>query len=104
MKLTCIRHLTGIITLLWGVIAFGSLSSCDSAIYDDEGDCSVHYRVTFTYDMNMKWANAFPHEVKSVTLYIYDRNGQLVMSKTDNSAALASPDYFMDVEDRKSVV
>jgi len=61
MKLTCIRHLTGIITLLWGVIAFGSLSSCDSAIYDDEGDCSVHYRVTFTYDMNMKWANAFPH-------------------------------------------
>lgn len=98
MKLTCIRHLTGIITLLWGVIAFGSLSSCDSAIYDDEGDCSVHYRVTFTYDMNMKWANAFPHEVKSVTLYIYDRNGQLVMSKTDNSAALASPDYYMDVE------
>ncbi len=98
MKLTCIRHLTGIITLLWGVIALGSLSSCDSAIYDDEGDCSVHYRVTFTYDMNMKWANAFPHEVKSVTLYIYDRNGQLVMSKTDNSTALASPDYFMDVE------
>ena len=98
MKLTCIRHLTGIITLLWGVIALGSLSSCDSAIYDDEGDCSVHYRVTFTYDMNMKWANAFPHEVKSVTLYIYDRNGQLVMSKTDNSAALASPDYYMDVE------
>lgn len=98
MKLTCIRHLTGIITLLWGVIALGSLSSCDSAIYDDEGDCSVHYRVTFTYDMNMKWANAFPHEVKSVTLYIYDRNGGLVMSKTDNSAALASPDYYMDVE------
>ncbi len=90
------RRLSGILTML---LALGAaLTSCDSAIYDDQGDCTVHYRVTFTYDMNMKFANAFPHEVKSVTLYVYDSQGALVTSKTDSGSALASPDYFMDIE------
>ena len=44
------------------------LYACDSLIYDDEGDCSVNYRVKFRYDYNMKFADAFAHEVNVVTL------------------------------------
>lgn len=98
MKLTCMRRLFNMMALLMSIGAAGVLSSCDGAIYDDEGDCSVHYRVTFTYDMNMKFANAFAHEVKSLTLYVYDRNGNLVMSKTDSGPQLESPDYSMEVD------
>ncbi len=98
MKLTCMRRLICIMTALMALGSVSLLSSCDSAIYDDEGDCTVHYRVTFTYDMNMKFANAFPNEVKSVTLYVYDSAGGLVTSKTESGARLASPDYCMDVE------
>lgn len=99
MKLTCMRRLSGIMTaLLPALCAVGLLSSCDSAIYDDEGDCTVHYRVAFTYDMNMKFADAFPNEVKSVTLYVYDPQGRLVTSKTESGARLASPDYYMDID------
>ena len=43
------------------------LYACDSLIYDDEGDCSVNYRVKFRYDYNMKFADAFAHEVDVVT-------------------------------------
>lgn len=44
--------------LLASIVFCCALSSCDSIIYDDEGDCSVTYRVAFRYDRNMKWADA----------------------------------------------
>ena len=46
------------------------LYACDGLIYDGEGDCSVSYRVKFRYDYNMKFADAFAHEVDVVTLYL----------------------------------
>lgn len=98
MKLTCMRRLLGTVTAALALGAVGALPSCDSAIYDDEGDCSVHYRVSFSYDMNMKFVEAFPKEVKSVTLYVYDPQGRLVTSKTESGESLASHDYFMEVD------
>lgn len=52
------------------VLALGTTVSCDGLIYDGEGDCAVTYRVKFRYDMNMKFADAFSHEVSRVTLYV----------------------------------
>lgn len=75
-----------------------SLQSCDGVIYDDEGDCSVRYRMKFVYDKNMKWADAFASEVKSVRLYAFDRNGRLVWQKTESGAALAADGYAMDLD------
>ncbi len=81
------------------VIAVGSLlSSCDSMIFDDQGDCSVHYRVPFNYSMNILNVDAFSSQVNSVTLYVYDKDGRLVLTKTESGAALAAPGYAMDVE------
>jgi len=79
-------------------LAAATLSSCDSAIYDYEGDCEPHYRVNFVYDYNMKFADAFPHEVKSVTLRLLDAEGKVVWQRTDSGEALSQPGYAMDVD------
>ena len=77
-------------------------SSCDSAIYDYEGDCSVNYQVKFRYDMNMKFADAFPNAVKSVKLFVFDQSGTLVAMEEETDASklskldeLGNPGYFM---------
>lgn len=74
------------------------LCACDKVIYDYEGDCSVNYRVKFRYDYNMKFADAFAHEVKSVTLYVLDSNNRIVWQQTEQGEALASENYAMTVD------
>lgn len=74
------------------------LTACDSVIFDEEGDCSVTYRVKFRYDYNMKFADAFAHEVKYVTLYVIDENGHVVWQHTESGKALATENYFMTVD------
>ncbi len=75
-----------------------SLGSCDSWIYDDQGDCAVRYSVSFTFKQNMLSADAFASQVKSVTLYVVDKDGKIVASKTDKSDAIANPGYSMSVD------
>lgn len=53
-------------------------TACDSWLYEDEGDCTVTYRLRFRYDMNLKWADAFANEVSSVHLYAFSPSGVLV--------------------------
>jgi hypothetical protein len=68
----------------WGITVLAIIASaflfvsCDGMIYNDEGDCSVRYRLKFRYDMNLKFADAFAHEVKSVRLYAFTPDGELV--------------------------
>ncbi len=75
-----------------------TLSSCDGVIYDGEGDCSVNYKVGFRYDWNMKYADAFAHEVSEVTLYLLDASGNVAWKKTESGDALAEEGYAMDVD------
>ena len=74
-----------------------TLSSCDGIIYDDEGDCDVIYRLRFRYDMNMKFADAFSNEVKSICLYAFDTNGTLVWQTIDAGEHLAAEDYCIEL-------
>lgn len=84
---------------LLAVIACTSmLYACDGLIYDDEGDCSVNYRVKFRYDYNMKFADAFAHEVNVVTLYLLDANGRVVWQRTEQGEVLAADGYAMTVD------
>ncbi len=85
-------------TLLAAVTCCMVLCSCDNAIYDGEGDCSVHYKVKFRDNYNMSYADAFAHEVNSITLYLIDESGDVVWQKTDAGSALAEDDYMMDVD------
>jgi len=75
-----------------------AMTSCNDVIYDDEGDCAVTYRVAFRYDRNMKWADAFANEVKSVHLYAFDKTGTLVWQKSDRGEALKAEDYAMNLD------
>lgn len=84
-----IRQLIIVLTALF------LFTSCDSLVYDDEGDCAVTYRLKFRYDKNLKFANAFANEVKSVNLYAFDAEGKLVWLSSERGAALASDDYAM---------
>lgn len=74
-----------------------AFSSCDT-IFEDQGDCSVRYRVPFTYTQNILDSDAFAKQVTSVTLYVFDSDGRLAFTKTESGEALASPGYAMNVE------
>ena len=75
-----------------------ALHSCERVIFDNEGDCSVNYQVKFRYDYNMKYADAFAHEVNTVTLYLIDDNGNVVWQRTEQGEALAQEGYAMNVD------
>lgn len=75
-----------------------TFSSCDSWINDEEGDCSVHYHIPFTYTQNILNTDAFSSQVTSVTLYAFNSANQLVLTKTESGDALATPGYTMDVD------
>lgn len=51
--------------------------------HDDQEGCEAHLRLQFVYDMNMKFADAFAHEVKTVRLHAFNQNGKLVYTKTE---------------------
>ena len=75
-----------------------ALTSCDGMIYDDEGDCAPYYKVKFRYDMNMKFADAFPNEVNSVTLYAVDAaTGRVVWQNHESGERLKADGYEMDL-------
>lgn len=74
-----------------------SLSSCNT-IDDDYSECVITYEVRFRYDYNMKWADAFAHEVHAVALYAFDDEGRLVHTVTDTGEHLAEAGYTMKVD------
>ena len=73
-------------------------TSCDSILGEEDADCSLEYRVKFKYDYNMKYADAFSHEVKSVTLFAFDDNGKFIYQRTEQGDMLAADGYSMPVE------
>ena len=77
------------------VLPFIAFVSCDSVIYDYEGDCSVSYRLKFRYDKNLKWADAFANEVSSVHLYAFDPSGVLVWQREDRVDPATADNYSM---------
>lgn len=74
-----------------------SMTSC-SILDEEDVDCSVEYRVKFKYDQNMKFADAFANEVKSVTLYAFDEDGKFVYQRTEQGDMLGEDGYSMPVE------
>ncbi len=86
------------LSVLLAVLPLVAFVSCDDFVYDYEGDCSVTYRLKFRYEKNLKWADAFANEVKSVNLYAFDTAGVLVWQKVDKGSAIQSKDYSMTLD------
>ena len=85
-------------SLFAALLLGSSLVSCDAILEEKEVDCSINYSVKFKYDYNMKYADAFANEVKSVTLYAFDNDGKLVYQKTEEGDVLKQEGYAMDVD------
>lgn len=73
-------------------------TSCNGVIYDEENDCSVYYWLKFRYDLNLKWADAFVHEVSSVHLYAFDKSGILVWQQEEQVDPSTTENYSMLLE------
>lgn len=93
------RLLISCLRLAMLLVVGGAVASCDSLIYDGEGECIVKYTVSFKYDMNMEYADAFAHYVESVTLCAFDASGTLAYTKTESGETLTANNQTMDVSD-----
>ena len=80
------------------VAAIMSLTACDSMINEPEGECVVTYNLRFVYNMNLKWADAFPSEVHSVHLYAFNSNGVFVKDYVVNGDVVDQEDYTMQLD------
>jgi hypothetical protein len=78
-------------------VAMLATSCISSTIFDQQGDCSVHFKIKFRYDMNMEYADAFHSHVRSVTLYAFGEDGKLAYQKTESGDALGVEGWMMDV-------
>lgn len=74
-------------------------SACDSLIYSDEGDCDPVHRIRFKYDWNLKFADAFPSEVPSVTVYLFDQSGNVVLNRSEHVTADRAGDFYIELRD-----
>lgn len=84
--------------MLLGVLACTTITSCDSILDFEEGDCTVEYRVRFKYDYNMKYADAFANEVNTVTVYAFDDDGNFVYQHTEEGDPLKVDNYSMKID------
>jgi len=78
------------------LLASSTFASCN-ILDEEEADCAVY--VSFKYDYNMKFADAFAHSVKSVTLYAFGQDGKLAFQKTEEGSILAQEDYAMRLDE-----
>lgn len=77
-------------------ILAGAITSCDSILNYNE-DCDIEYCVKFKYDYNMEEKDVFAEQVRSVTLYAFDENNNLVYLNTDQGEQLGDIDYAMNI-------
>lgn len=80
--------------LLALVLSIVSFWGCDT-IYDDLSDCHMYIR--FKYDYNMDKTDKFADQCDKVEVFLFDAEGVLVRTITDNSAALKNPGYRIEV-------
>lgn len=68
-------------------------------LMDGEGDCQTIYQVKLQYTRNILEADAFAAQVKSVSLFLFDRQGRCVAVQKESGDALAEDDYLMVLDD-----
>lgn len=75
------------------------ISCTRSHIFEYEGDCDVYYDIRFKYDYNIKYADAFANEVRSLALYIFDEDDILIEKiVTTDKEELSKEDFHIRLE------
>ncbi len=62
------------------------LTGCDDFIWEEHDCVSSYNMVGFRYDYNMKYADAFDHEVDRVTLLVFNKQSGLLVKRIEASA------------------
>ncbi len=75
-----------------------TLSSCDSLVFDGEGDCTPRYSLRFKFTTNVLNADAFGSQVTDVRVAVYDKEGKLLFTKADLRTPTEENDYRMPVD------
>lgn len=81
------------------ICAVAPLSGCDSAIYSGEEDCDPVHVIRFVYHRNMKFADAFPKEVPSVDLFVFNESGRLVRTVSRHIGAGEGDSFAIELRD-----
>lgn len=72
------------------------LTAC-TMVTDDLPPCPAKLSVRFVYDYNLKFADAFPHEVKSVSVWAFHHDGgTLAWSGAASGEALTEEGFTME--------
>ncbi len=81
--------------LLMALACGAAFTACSNILDNGYDDCFFEYRVKFKYDYNMKYADAFPKEVRSVDLYVFDKGGHFIAQQSERGDILAANGYTM---------
>lgn len=89
------KIITVSLSLYMGILLALLAVSCDDAIYDKLDPCGLD--IQFVYDYNLKYADAFPKEVKKVDLFIFDEQGKYIETITVENDAFPK-DYKLHLD------
>lgn len=78
------------------ILSMLALTSC---VKDDTDDCGLNIR--FRYIYNVKNADAFQHEVKSIQLFVFDEDGKYIRSYQDQAKQFEAG-YTLRLRDLKA--
>lgn len=78
------------------VMAIALLPAGGCALINEDLDpCTVEYKVGFVFERNMLYVDAFHTQVRSVSLFAFDSDGNLAWQGHESGDALATPGYTM---------
>lgn len=97
MNFNVFSRIQGLATAALLLLATAVTGGCGMMDYEGP-DCTTHRRIRFTYDWNMLFADAFPHEVKTLTLYAFTPDGTLAYARTAATDSIIQKGY-MDIDD-----
>ena len=83
-------------SLIPALLFAGLMTTGCTMVTDDLDPCPALLRIKFEYDYNIKWADAFRHEVKSVNVWAFTPDGRLAWNGEASGETLASSSFYLD--------
>lgn len=79
------------------LVAMLTLSSCGKGlgIYDDLNPCPEGVKMRFVFDYNLEYANSFPSQVDCLTVFLFDKEGNLVSHRIETTDVLKDENWRM---------
>lgn len=90
-------HLSRALLQLLALLSVIGFCGCEPMM-ESEGDCEPAYFVKFRFKMNILDVDAFSSKVRSVSLFVFDRQGNCVAVQREAGQTLADADYKMPLD------